>query len=75
MIVSDVVINFFKKIGVEHIFTVVGGGSIFLCDSLRKDNKINNNLVIIRDNQTKSNINIHELKNAYNNIKIIIGDL
>ena len=38
-------------------------------------NKINSNLVIIRDNQIKSNINMQELKNAYNNIKKIMEDL
>tara|TARA_Y100000588_G_scaffold395323_2_gene523417 strand:- start:27348 stop:29150 length:1803 start_codon:yes stop_codon:yes gene_type:complete len=34
MRVSDYVIEFFEHQGVEHIFTVVGGGSIFLCDAL-----------------------------------------
>ena len=37
---SDYVINNFYKIGIRHIFTVSGGGSIFLCDSLYKNKKI-----------------------------------
>lgn len=34
MRLSDYVIEFFENQGVEHIFTVSGGGSIFLCDAL-----------------------------------------
>ena len=34
MRVSDYVIEFFENQGVDHIFTVSGGGSIFLCDGL-----------------------------------------
>ena len=34
MRVSDYVIEFFENQGVDHIFTVSGGGSIFLCDAL-----------------------------------------
>ena len=34
MRVADYVIEFFENQGVEHIFTVSGGGSIFLCDAL-----------------------------------------
>jgi acetolactate synthase-1/2/3 large subunit len=34
MRVADYVIEFFENQGVEHIFTVTGGGSIFLCDAL-----------------------------------------
>ena len=34
MRVSDYIIEFFENQGVEHIFTVTGGGSIFLCDAL-----------------------------------------
>lgn len=34
MRVSDYVIEFFENQGVGHIFTVSGGGSIFLCDAL-----------------------------------------
>ena len=30
----------FYKIGIRHVFTVSGGGSIFLCDSLQKSKKI-----------------------------------
>lgn len=37
---SDFVINFFEKKKTKVIFTVVGGGSIFLCDSLYKNKKI-----------------------------------
>lgn len=34
MRVSDYVIAFFENQGVDHVFTVSGGGSIFLCDAL-----------------------------------------
>ena len=34
MRVADYVIEFFENQGVDHIFTVSGGGSIFLCDAL-----------------------------------------
>jgi len=34
MRVADYVIEFFENQGVGHIFTVSGGGSIFLCDAL-----------------------------------------
>jgi acetolactate synthase-1/2/3 large subunit len=34
--VSDFIIEFFEGKGVEHIFTVSGGGSIFLCDALAR---------------------------------------
>lgn len=34
MRVSDYIIEFFENQGVEHVFTVSGGGSIFLCDAL-----------------------------------------
>ena len=34
MRVSDYVIEFFENQGVDNIFTVSGGGSIFLCDAL-----------------------------------------
>ncbi len=34
MRVSDYVIEFLEHRGVDHIFTVPGGGSIFLCDAL-----------------------------------------
>ena len=37
---SDFVIDYFYKIGIRHVFTVSGGGSIFLCDSLHKSKKI-----------------------------------
>ena len=33
---SDFVIDFLADKGIEHVFTVVGGGSIWLCDSLKK---------------------------------------
>lgn len=34
MRVADYIIEFFENQGVDHIFTVTGGGSIFLCDAL-----------------------------------------
>lgn len=34
MRLADYVIEFFEHQGVEHVFTVTGGGSIFLCDAL-----------------------------------------
>ena len=34
MRVADYIIEFLEKQGVEHIFTVSGGGAIFLCDAL-----------------------------------------
>ena len=34
MRVADYVVEFFENRGVDHIFTVTGGGSIFLCDAL-----------------------------------------
>ena len=36
MTVSDYIIDFLENKGVEHIFTVSGGGSIFLCDALAR---------------------------------------
>ena len=36
MNVSDYIIEYLEKQGVEHIFTVSGGGSIFLCDALAR---------------------------------------
>ena len=36
MTVSDFIIEFFEGKGVEHIFTVSGGGSIFLNDALAR---------------------------------------
>ena len=36
MNVSDYVISYLEDKGVEHIFTVSGGGSIFLCDALAR---------------------------------------
>ncbi len=40
MRVSDYVIEFFENQGVDHIFTVSGGGSIFLCDALAMAKKM-----------------------------------
>ena len=40
MNVSDYIIEFFENKGVEHIFTVSGGGSIFLCDALVRARKM-----------------------------------
>jgi len=34
--VSDYIIQFLEEKGVEHVFTVSGGGSIFLCDALAR---------------------------------------
>lgn len=34
MRVADYIIEFLERQGVDHIFTVAGGGSIFLCDAL-----------------------------------------
>lgn len=39
--VADYVIDFFNKIKTQYVFTVSGGGSIFLCDSLQRSKKIN----------------------------------
>ena len=36
MNVSDLIIAFLEEKGVEHVFTVSGGGSIFLCDALAR---------------------------------------
>ena len=33
---SDYIIEHLEDIGVEHVFTVSGGGSIFLCDALQR---------------------------------------
>ena len=38
--VADYVVEFFNKIKSNHVFTVSGGGSIFLCDSLQRSKKI-----------------------------------
>ena len=38
--VADYVVDFFHKIGSKYVFTVSGGGSIFLCDSLHRSKKI-----------------------------------
>lgn len=40
MRLSDYVIEFFEDIGVDHIFTVTGGGAIFLCDALGSAKKM-----------------------------------
>lgn len=40
MIVSDYIIEFLEELGVEHVFTVSGGGSIFLCDALTRAKRI-----------------------------------
>ena len=37
---SDFVIDYFYKIGIRHVFTVSGGGSIFLCDALYRAKKL-----------------------------------
>ncbi len=38
--VSDYVVKYLANIGISKIFTVSGGGSIFLCDALHKNKKI-----------------------------------
>ena len=40
MRLADYVIEFFEAQGVEHVFTVSGGGSIFLCDALAQAKKM-----------------------------------
>ena len=37
---ADYVIKFLEKKGITTVFTVSGGGSIFLCDALYKSKKI-----------------------------------
>jgi len=36
MTVADLIIEFLEDKGIEHCFTVSGGGSIFLCDALQR---------------------------------------
>ena len=38
---ADYIIKFFRKKKISTVFTVSGGGSIFLCDALYKSKKIN----------------------------------
>ena len=40
MRLADFVIEFLKKKGIDTVFTVSGGGSIFLCDALYKAKKM-----------------------------------
>ena len=40
MTVSDFIIEYLENIGVDHVFTVSGGGSIFLCDALARAKKM-----------------------------------
>ena len=40
MRVADFVIEFLEKKKIDTVFTVSGGGSIFLCDALYKAKKI-----------------------------------
>ena len=40
MRLADYVIKFLKKKKIDTVFTVSGGGSIFLCDALYKEKKI-----------------------------------
>ena len=40
MTISDYIIEYLEDIGVDHIFTVVGGGSIFLNDALQRAKRI-----------------------------------
>ena len=41
MTIADLIIKFYEWMGIDHVFTVSGGGSIFLCDSLKNSRKIN----------------------------------
>ena len=41
MRVADFVIKFLEDKGIKNVFTVSGGGSIFLCDALYKSKKLN----------------------------------
>ena len=36
MTVSDLIIEFLEDKGIDHVFTVSGGGSIFLCDAVQR---------------------------------------
>ena len=38
--VADYVVDFLSKKKIKHIFTVSGGGSIFLCDSLKRSKSV-----------------------------------
>ena len=38
--VADYIIRFFEKKGISTIFTMSGGGSIFLCDALYQAKKL-----------------------------------
>jgi acetolactate synthase-1/2/3 large subunit len=40
MRLADYVVKFFEDAGVQNIFTVSGGGAIFLCDAVAKSEKI-----------------------------------
>ena len=40
MNLSDYIINFFENKNIHNIFTVTGGGSIFLCDALTRAKKL-----------------------------------
>ena len=40
MTVSDYIIKFLEDLNVGHVFTVSGGGSIFLCDALARAKKM-----------------------------------
>mgnify|MGYP001608146063 CR=1 FL=1 len=40
MLVADYIVEFLESRGVEHVFTVSGGGSIFLCDALARSKRI-----------------------------------
>ena len=40
MSISDYIIAYLEDLGVDHIFTVSGGGSIFLCDALARAKKM-----------------------------------
>ena len=40
MNVADYIVKAIADIGVHHVYTVVGGGSIFLCDALARSETV-----------------------------------
>mgnify|MGYP001562934025 CR=1 FL=1 len=40
MNVSEWIVEYLESLGVEHVFTVSGGGSIFLCDALARARRL-----------------------------------
>ncbi len=56
--VSDILINYLSKYGIKHIFTVSGGGSIFLCDALGKNQDIE---ITTRRLKTTRSATVHDV--------------